>query len=657
METTERFIASKDVFDLICKGQYLKEWYTAIDYNRLFMKAVTVNAIFLRYIVRSREIHIADTSSTYRCFTIKPDDLKVGAVPQLINSILFKKRITYNLDEIKVFRSLSDKTQELYAEHEGQFIDLSVLKKTLELLLKPIFVDINLRVKYLKAYNQSNYRYKLREDFIHGVYITDMLQKPAFRNFPPVILANIMFKLEYAIYWCFQQAVSVSELSHEGKLELITRLTLFYPYLPQIIQILTTNPQSVTFDSFLSRIAVRKFDYGIATFLYETLTTNKNNDKDAKRETIRGYRIDSAERSIERLFTGAVEISESTVFEDIRQISGNNIDDTLFWLGDKDRDVMTDIDKDNKVLPIATVNAAWSANLTPVDPGNTFFQYIEYYLREYQNQPYNFYFTIFMCDRRKARNSPPKQTYSVNLPPTFLANNFLPAQEMKIRAGLIESFPFDPDIQFDLSGANFTFSVNAIDITAAALPDITHHKVCVYTFLPQQDIVLTNGMCPFSLKAFKNLRYDEKRCNKVFPVKGRRFNYTFNIFLNWLWMQVELNEYLPYKHDIQTYRDSQISYLLNVLKPTLFYLGSDIDYTPEFETLRLDQIELIPDGLVIEDPTGRIISNIEKNALIDEYLTANFKRPDDILNIKLRLKNPVPGADPDYVLICTLTKK
>jgi len=652
---TEHYIATKDVLDLVCKGQYLKDWYSTIDYHSLFYKSIQTNPILMRYVVRTRDTHISDNSGNYRCLPIKADDLKVGGHSQLISSILFKKRSLYDADEINVFRTLSDKTQDLYVEHEGQFIDLLVMRKTLELILRPIIVDINLKVGYLKAYNNSNYRFNLRVDFIKGAYIKNIIQDESRLGIlKPVLIANIVFKLEYAIYWCFQDTVKVGELSHDGKMELITRLTFFYPFLPSIIQVVNARP--ISFDEFLSQVP-STLDYGIATFLFETLTPGKNPNKDTAREIIKNNRLHTGERQISNFFAGPSKIPSVFEFKDINQLSGNYFDPHLFLIGDDNQDVMTDIDKDTVILPIETVRAAKAANKQPISYNGTFFNYVIKYLDGYQNQPYNFYFTLFFGDIDKKRSSPQKKTYSVSLPASFLDANFLPTQEAKMRSEIIASTPFDPDIRFDLSGANYTFNVHSLTIAADTDPKM-NRQVTVYTFLPQQDIVLTNGRYPFSLKPFKNFAYDAQRCNKVIQLKQRRFNYTFNIFLNKLWMQTNANDFTQYKDDMTTYTESLSAYIVGVLKPQIFYLGSDIEFDVVFENLRAEQMNLVPDGLVIAHDADNIISNIEKNALIDEYLTTQFKTRGNTLQIMLRLKTAGgSSAPPEHVLICNLTKK
>lgn len=570
MANNNFFICLDSVYETIINTNPFPNFYGFINYKQVLEKFDPASELF-KYVVSYK----SDTRE-YIARPILPEQLLTTfpySEPEYRLLYHKQKQFLYTAEQVKIFRGFTENTKGLYLEQaDGTFIDISIFRKRLYMIYLPIFINLNLQVKWMKMLEASKLRYKMAAKH------DDLFKK------------NVDFKLQYAILVTIGYKSILThlfrDLSIPGKWQLIARTCSIYPKYLNVVIFFYNNKSNASFTIYECLKCIQNFDasldIGICLFILKTIFPRFDTKSyvvlprtltmvDNVLSMLRFREMHDETRNLEaffHLYTGAV-VSPTEIPKDTRLISSTDFPNYtdqydfayLFSICGQpipdDCDYVNDFDKDEKATYTSANVDTLKATLHGIDLSSTIFMIgLIISLSSREDRTYSLVYAVCFGQPRFVPGDAETHRYNISIPSSLYSGSeeHLQNIEKAVIAEINRNLPLDPDITHnstDTSTAVFNFTIRP-DYESVEVSKPVHiyqpinQNKSIFNFLRR----FPDDYATFYFENFNNLNIFDKSTSydtKMLQEDGNYIsNYEFGFHLNHLWLRTGDETFIQY---------------------------------------------------------------------------------------------------------------
>lgn len=574
MANNNFFICFDSVYETIINTNPFPTFYGFINYKQVLEKFNPASDLY-KYVVSYK----ADTRE-YVARPIQHEQLLTTyeySEPEYRLLYDKQKQFLYTAEQIKIFRGFTENTKILYFEQaDGTFIDISIFRKRLYMIYLPIFINLNLQVKWMKMFEASKLRYKMAEKH------DDLFKKNVDFKLQYAILVTIGYRVYFAYPLLFNE---FKDLSIPGKWQLIARTCCIYPkYLNVVIFFLNNGSKFKNLNECLKCIEIydHNLDIGICLFILKTLfpafdTSSVNilglvgRAFNQLQNLITNQEMNSEVRNLRAFFNllpagikspqeipKAGHLTCSTQFPFFTDqydfaylfsICGQTIPD--------DCDYVNDFDKDEKATFTSVHVDGLKARVGAIDLNDSvIMNYCLTRLCYAKKCTYSLVYAVCFGQPAFVPGDAETHRYNIAIPSLLYSGSeeHLKDIEMAVIAEIMRNLPLDPDITHnstDTSTDVFHFTIRpSFDSVEVSKPVHIYQPInqnkSIFNFLRRfPDVYAT-----FYFENFNNLNIFDKSTSydtKMLQEDGNYIsNYEFGFHLNHLWLRTGDETFIKY---------------------------------------------------------------------------------------------------------------
>lgn len=705
-----QYLCMDSVFEVILKSPQFANWHGYVNYQQVLSKVTEPE--LTRYFVKSSFLtQMFNGFQDYKYYVkaIELQELVLDASKEITmeQKLVLHKHTLFTNDQIKHFCEFSPQTKAMYIEHNNQYIDVSVLRKKLQALYWPVFIDACLKRWLIKLYELSKIRYEIDPNKVIR-FFGDRFENNFYRD------QTLIFKLNYTIaliIFPIRLSPKMRDITLKGKWQLLHRLCSCFPVhdYTSVVAYFQNNRAKESTMSFSICLGLMKgfdarMDIGICFFIIRLIFPAYAFDFNPYITAIWHNDIGDVKRSLQAFGIVAAQNGINPVTQILYPIQPDNdftfhlssTDFNPFYQNKPNNDIVNDEDKDaaetindQTVLYIYRLilrtDANFFLNKTPLQ---IIFEVCDHFIDAHYGLPlsYKFYYTLFFCQTPfDPTRTITTHAYLLNLQETFLKKTDftdLP-QVFQIETEVIDdikkklSMPPDfmvyrvPPDQLNTVDANaankFRFLVESTDDFRLDL--IVNMKSMIFKVKDTKSFPLIENVSSkltnlntICFDMFQNEEYSNATCNPklLFPLTNQfisKYNYT--MYCNMLWLRYSANEYVRAEGLKRTLETEIRHFVANKLRET------DLKYLNDFDVLYFrtnDRIEFYNETahglyfLINDRPETYVpiqFDHATHQRIINKFATARNK----MLPVFIKIKNSIAGVADVYTNIFHVQKR